>query len=168
MLATYANTDPLSVFIEANGVVSVTLEKLNRLVCVDFPSECTHDIDHTPDLLTPVTLTKAISGRLPELQDLTRAKLLMSAYSAAQMAIASATMSLPTMEPFERSKTATNLLQQVSALSERPKQQTTMNLNQMIFQQLPDEESRQAWLFLSKHNEPIEDVTQESLIIDQN
>lgn len=139
--------DPLAIFVECDGLVPFALEKINRPVCSDFPSTCSHEPVH--DLVTADGLTAMLAKRLPELQDLARAKILMASYAAARLAIATATAKLGELQPFEASKTATNLIDKLVELTKRPDDHST-NINQLIWNGLPDEQSRQAWLYITK------------------
>jgi len=136
-------SEALSVYIASQGLVFLCLERLQA----KYPS------------LDEVALYNLLSDPSiqNDLESKTRSQLVMRTFEAANEAIQLTRQSLPLMEPFERSKTATNLLAQLDVLT---KKQQDINLNAIIWENLLPGEAAEAVKFLLASNKPNHDSTE--------
>lgn len=137
----------LDMYIASAGQIYLCMERLQK----KYPE------------LTEVILYHQLSS--PEIQhdleERTRAQLIMRTFEAANESIIAARQAIMGMSPFERSKAATNFLQQLTELTKKP---TEINLNNIIWEQYLPGEAAAAVRYLLQPNQQ----QQPTEVIDHN
>lgn len=139
----------LNTYVECGGVMPLILEKLNKQHNMSCPKgmDC---IEH--DIVTEAKLTNLIASQLSKLQDLVRAKTIMDTYYVTQLAISALISKMTFLDPFEASKTASNLIQKLSELTDRRTNENNINLNQYVFENMTPQQ-QQAWVYIQQHKD---------------
>lgn len=142
----------LNIYIASAGMVQLALERANRTYYPEYDPLSNPHTTH----LTEVDLHQILSQPhvITQLQDAARAQIIMSTFQAANQAIAMMLVKLPGLDPFEASKTATNLITKLEELTDR-KSNVEMN-NTFIWEQVLAPEAQDAINYL-KQNRPNSD-----------
>lgn len=146
-------SEVLKIYIASQGLVFLTIERVNsRLFNITNPSDYQFtevDLYHT--LSQPQVLS--------QLQEQTRAQIVMRTFEACNQAIQIAIAKMPHQEAFDASKTATNFIQQLAILTDSKKAE--LNVNTFIWENLVPNEAREAIEYLRRQQaQPVIDSTE--------
>lgn len=128
----------LEVYIASAGLIYLALERLK----VNYP-----DMDEVKlyTLLTDQSIQS-------QLEERTRAQLTLQTYQAANEALLAAKSAIGSMEPFEKAKAATALLNQYAELTKKTE---PININAIIWENILPAEAASAVRYLVDSNKPI-------------
>lgn len=140
-------SEALDVFIASAGISALTCERLSKR----YPA-----ID---EVKLFALLTNP--GIAAELEQKTRAQLTLATYQAATEALTAAKLAIGQMEPFEKSKAATNFLQQLNELTKKPQD---ININNIIWEHYLPAEAAAAVRYLASSNQPVAPDSSNSII----
>jgi hypothetical protein len=140
-------SEALRMYIASGGMVALAIERLQKT----YPA------------LTEVEFYQLLSSPTiqHDLEQQTRAQLIMRTYEAANEAIISAKLSLSKMDPFDQAKAANHFLTQLDALTKRP---VDVNINNIIWEQYLPAEAAAAVRYLMQPQTP----AQPNSVIDHN
>lgn len=128
--------DILSIYIASGGIIPLTLERINT----KYPNQPPFTQIDLQQMLTQPEV-------LQQLQEQVKAFILMKTFEASVVALATLTTKLPRLEPYELSRTTTNLIEKLGTLTDRlPK--TEINMNQFVWENLLPAEAQEAIRFL--------------------
>lgn len=138
----------LKIYVASAGLIFLALERINKQLF-----GITNAADY---VFTELNLYEVLSQNITQLQEATRAQMIMKTYEAANQAITIAIGKMPLMEPFDASKTATNLIAQLEALTDNKRSE--LNVNNFIWENVIPSEAREAIEFLKSQKDQQPDV----------
>lgn len=128
----------LGIYVASGGLVQLALERINRRFFPSYDPITNPTAPRFDEVALHLTLTAP--NILNRLQDATRAQIIMQTYEATVSAISNLKAKMAFLDPFDASKTATNLLTQLEALTQKPHQTNITNYNEFVWEhEIPQE-----------------------------
>lgn len=144
-----SSEDVLNIYVSSTGIISLVLDRINAKY---FPHYAKDGGVHYDE----VDLLQALSQPhlLAKFESITKAQIYMRTFSAANQALSTLEATISKLEPYEISKTVTNLIDKINELSKHTQDQDGMNVNNFVFNNLIPQEAQLAIQYLQNKPKP--------------
>lgn len=144
--------DILNIYVSSTGIISLVLDRINTKYFPNYDA-----INNKSELhFDEVDLLQALSQPhiLSKFESVTKAQIYMRTFSAANQALSSLEATISRLEPYEISKTVTNLIDKIDSLSKHRDEDSGQNVNNFVFNNLIPQEAQAAIDYLQNKSKP--------------